>query len=161
MLSDYGSRVGLDRTDDGAVVAREHPHDGADIKAYAEGDPVLASADGWVEGITYDPEVGLEVMIAHPAYQRWTRYVHLRFAIVRTGERVLRGQQIGGVGLFWASGGVVHVHWMVCTTWTCSEPGPPTLAGTEDPMAYSLGCFEPGVRHPADRLRLTLPVVCD
>jgi hypothetical protein len=72
-------------------------------------------------------------------------------------ESVRRGEQIGEVGLFPDSGGVVHVHWELCRNSSCTrEPN-----RTEDPIPYTIGCFRRDRLYDTDRFVLTLPVVCD
>ena len=159
ILSEYGSKTGVSRADDGSVIARQRPHRGVDIKAYSIGDPVIASADGMVLFAIYRPREGTTVMIAHPTFSRFTIYSHLKQASVEANDLVARGDAIGKVGVFPASRKVIHVHWELCTNFLCRGEG--HLGGTEDPLARTVGCFDRSKAYPSDALFLTLPVPCD
>lgn len=158
ILSRYGSRAGVSRTDQGFVVPRWHPHRGVDVKAYYVGDPVIASHEGKVVRVWFSDEAGWLVTIHHEPSNLYTRYVHLQKPIVKQGERVRRGQKIATVGLFRYSAKVVHVHWMLCTNMSCRGKGP--LGGTLDPLEHTIGCFDKTRKYPYRRLVLTMPVPC-
>ena len=139
-------------------VARSSPHDGVDFGPASIGDPVIASADGIVVGVASDPRWGTEVDILHRGYALdrqsgghayMTGYVHLRRALVSTGDLVRRGQVIGEVGWFPWSDGIVHVHWRL---W-----GP---HGDLDPLTKSDGCYDAGKRYSDTVLQLTYPLRC-
>ena len=73
-------------------------HYGIDISAPA-GTPVLAAMDGIVAAAYPDGEVsgyGNVVTISHGAFG--TLYSHMDSIAVRSGDRVLAGQRLGGVG---------------------------------------------------------------
>ncbi len=72
------------------------PHKGMDFGA-VRGTPVLATADGRVVLVKRVPTFGKVVVIDH-GYGYETVYGHLNSFEVMTGERVKRGQVIGGVG---------------------------------------------------------------
>lgn len=57
-------------------------------------DPVLASAAGTI--ISIDPAYGA-VWLAHP-FGVSTMYAHMRRIVVRVGQRVVSGQQLGSIG---------------------------------------------------------------
>lgn len=59
--------------------------------------PVVASANGRVVEMGYDPELGLYVMLRHK-YGFRTRYARLQSITVREGEDLVQGQQIGTLG---------------------------------------------------------------
>lgn len=160
VLSDYGTRLGISRADDGSAVARRRPHDGVDIRANRRGDPAIASAPGVVLRVGYSQEAGYSVLITHRHFGRWTMYSHLETVTVEPFQSVSRGQPIGTVGLFPYSGGVIHVHWKLCTRFGCHGDDSDPLAGTEDPLSISMGCYEPSRSYPTDQLMLTYPVRC-
>ena len=86
-------------------------HPGEDLKAPV-GTPVLAIGDGVVieteeTGVGY----GHYVRIAHNG-ATWSLYAHLSKTLVKPGEHVARGQQIGAVGVTgWSTG--PHLHFEV------------------------------------------------
>jgi len=128
-------------------------HRGVDV-AGPVGAAVLASADGRVI-LASDSggSCGLMVVIVHDADGHRTIYCHLSQTSVRVGDDVRRGEIIGAVG---TSGmrpwpGYEHVHWMLQM-----ERNGPWL----DPIARTVGCFDPGRTYPTDRLVLTYPVGC-
>lgn len=159
VLSEYGTRYAVARNADGSARARDRRHSGVDIKAYNIGEDVIASAAGIVVDVEFTGLGGFSITVSHAPYRRWTRYVHLQKAIVKLGQRVARGDVIGEVGLFPYSGGVVHVHWMLCTNRSCSGVG--DLGGTADPMGLAVGCYRSEKQYPSDHLVLTFPVRCD
>jgi len=180
VLSSYGSQYAVGRhIDQGAPAVRWRRHAGVDIRADEIGDPVLASADGMVVWIADSRTYGVDIRILHTRRRALrhfvrsndgalqyhedphdrmmvTRYLHLATTNVDMGERVRRGQVIGTVGLVPASGGVVHVHWELCTRLGCGTWND----GTADPIPLTVGCFDPFVHYPTDRFVLTYPVAC-
>lgn len=86
-------------------------HGGLDIIA-SRGDPVLASGDGVVSGVTLSKKgLGNVVEITHPAGYV-TRYCHLSDIRVRRGQKVLRGQCIASVGVS-GTAFAPHLHYEV------------------------------------------------
>lgn len=143
--------------------ANERPrlrlHAGVDIAAPV-GTPVLAAADGTVSLlIDYELGCGNGVVLAHPAFRRWTVYCHLTRAVVATGQVVSRGQALGFSGTSGNSANVPHVHLEVCTV-ACASHRDGDLRGTQDPIPLVVGCFEAERAYPADRLALTWPLDC-
>lgn len=87
-------------------------HTGVDVAAPV-GTPVLAAAAGVVCQSDYDAFAGRQVKIAHPGERsQRTTYIHLSERVVDHGQRVVRGQLIGMVGITGkgASGAVPHLH---------------------------------------------------
>lgn len=85
-------------------------HQGLDVAA-PYGKSVLATGDGVVVSVRYEPTYGNVIDIQHsPAVL--TRYAHLSRVSVRTGARVKRGQAIGSVGSTGRSTGP-HLHYEV------------------------------------------------
>ncbi len=86
-------------------------HPGVDLKAPI-GTPVLSMDDGTVIEVEYTSfGYGHYVRIAHDGAV-WTLYAHLSKTLVKPGEHVTRGQQIGAVGVTgWSTG--PHLHFEV------------------------------------------------
>lgn len=157
ILSGYGTMIPVS-----GKGVRLRPHNGVDVGADV-GSAVIASADGIVVNIhESDDTFGDAVTLIHPlpitrenrGVSKWTVYWHLRRSFVRMGQRVSRGDRIGEVGLFPASGGIPHVHWKLCRDRFCA------LGTDEDPLKVSAGCFRLGASYPKNRLVLTYPVAC-
>jgi murein DD-endopeptidase MepM/ murein hydrolase activator NlpD len=87
-------------------------HWGVDIVT-AEGNPVVATADGTVIKRGYNKISGYYIKISHPRTGYVTTYCHLLKEFkVKNGQRVKRGQTIGLVGSTGKSNGP-HVHYEV------------------------------------------------
>jgi murein DD-endopeptidase MepM/ murein hydrolase activator NlpD len=85
-------------------------HSGQDF-AGARGSRINATADGTVTFAGWQSGYGKLVKIEHP-FGFETRYAHLSSIDVRVGQRVSRGQHIGGMGTTGRSTGV-HLHYEV------------------------------------------------
>jgi peptidoglycan LD-endopeptidase LytH len=72
-------------------------HHGVDIAAL-RGNPVRAVADGVIERIETTPLGGLTIRLVERRTGHVHYYAHLSGALVGTGDRVVAGQTIGGVG---------------------------------------------------------------
>jgi murein DD-endopeptidase MepM/ murein hydrolase activator NlpD len=92
------------------LTGRNTMHSGLDW-AGPRGTPILASADGVVKSAGRDGGYGNLVVIEH-VFGIETYYAHLSTIDVRPGQRVSRGQKIGGMGTTGASTGV-HLHYEV------------------------------------------------
>jgi murein DD-endopeptidase MepM/ murein hydrolase activator NlpD len=161
VLSEYGTRVAVVRNDDGSALGREFRNRGVDFKLWAVGDPIIAAADGIVREVEYDECAGYEVLIEHPGFARHTFYIHLAEPVVAPGQTVKRGEILGPVALPRCSGKVIHVHMELLLPPDQVPPGSTdVLAGTENPLAHSAGCFDARKRYPTNRLVLTYPVRC-
>lgn len=155
VVSPFGSLSGAD-----GVSTRRYPHDAVDI-AMELNEHVIAAADGVVVSVSSDSESGITVEIAHRSApdlesagaQYHTAYSHLSRALVSEGDQVGRGQAIGKVGIFRASGGVVHLHWSLCVA-AC------TPQSKIDPMTRTVGCYKGAREHESSHLELTLPFGC-
>jgi murein DD-endopeptidase MepM/ murein hydrolase activator NlpD len=153
ILSTYRSKTGVNRR------PRLFRHAGVDFGG-ALGAPVLAAADGIVNKvIAYPPGCGTGVVIAHPAFNRYTVYCHMQRSLVRVGQSVARGETIGFIGTSGNAFGVPHVHHELCTS-ACSSHVDGDLRGTRDPLSIADGCFDARRIYPRDRLVLTFPVQC-
>lgn len=86
-------------------------HNGVDIVA-GKNTPVYAAADGIVKKSKFfNGNAGHTVEINHK-YGFKTRYFHLNLFIVKTGEKVLKGEIIGYLGNTGASTGY-HLHYEI------------------------------------------------
>lgn len=78
------------------ITGRWYLHPGLSIVG-TPGSPVVASANGRVVEMGYDPELGLYVMLRHK-YGFRTRYSGLQSITVREGEDLVQGDPIGTLG---------------------------------------------------------------
>ncbi len=92
------------------LTGRSTMHNGLDW-AGPRNTPILASADGVVKHAGRQGGYGNLVIIEHE-FGLETYYAHLNSINVRVGQRVSRGQRIGGMGTTGASTGV-HLHYEV------------------------------------------------
>ncbi len=86
------------------------PHTGIDITA-PKGTPVYATADGIVSSEQGGSGYGVTVVLNH-GFSYQTLYAHLSKKLVKTGQRIKRGQLIGYVGNTGLSMGS-HLHYEV------------------------------------------------
>ena len=136
-------------------------HVGIDIVATA-GTPVLAVASGEVRAVTGDPFSGKRIVIDHgkdgsgTGYS--THYFHLDYQLVKTGDRVNRGQIIGRVGATGLLAPYAHLHFEI-------HRGD-GFGQAVNPHEYWLGgpgrvtCFAPGASVQTERFRIIYPVEC-
>ena len=148
VLTGYGSRTGV------SLLPRKERHVGVDF--YGEiGAPVIAAADGLVVHVGQTRLAGHWILLEHEGFGRFTSYTHLSDVSFARGDRALRGEALGHVGLFDYSAGVPHVHVELCTVADCGS-----FETTEDPLAITEGCWSPDETYATDRLVLTHPVAC-
>ncbi|MDR2768617.1 MAG: M23 family metallopeptidase [Treponema sp.] len=89
-----------------------HMHSGIDISTYRSGDPVVATANGIVSYVGYEPSgFGNYIIIRHE-HGFYTRYAHLLSARVGIGQAVVKGETIGYIGNTGRSTGP-HLHYEV------------------------------------------------
>lgn len=86
-------------------------HKGVDLSTYRSGDAILATADGQVVTVEYDPGFGNYVIIKHK-HGFYTRYAHMQSFRVQRGQYVQQGQVIGYIGNTGVSTGP-HLHYEV------------------------------------------------
>jgi len=86
-------------------------HKGIDISTYRSGDPVVATADGKIVGVSFEMGLGNHIIIEHK-YGYITRYAHLKSFAVQKGQSIKQGQVIGYVGNTGLSTGP-HLHYEV------------------------------------------------
>ncbi len=85
-------------------------HNGTDFAA-SHGTPIYATADGVIYSAGWGQGYGKLVKIQH-AFGIETRYAHMSEILVKVGQRVSRGQQIGAMGNTGRSTGT-HLHYEV------------------------------------------------
>jgi len=78
------------------ILERSRPHEGLDISA-PKGTPILAAAKGTVLFVGTQGDYGRMVEIDH-GHGYVTRYAHASRTLVRSGQRVERGEKIAEVG---------------------------------------------------------------
>lgn len=86
-------------------------HKGLDISTWRSGDPILATANGQVVTVAYDPGFGNYVIIKHK-HGIYTRYCHMARATVKKGQVVSQRDVIGHIGNTGISTGP-HLHYEV------------------------------------------------
>ena len=101
------------------LTGRTRMHSGLDW-AGPRGTPVLATADGVVKSAGRQGGYGNLVVIRHD-FGIETYYAHLNSINVRSGQRVSRGERIGGMGTTGQSTGV-HLHYEVRVGGTAVNP---------------------------------------
>jgi murein DD-endopeptidase MepM/ murein hydrolase activator NlpD len=87
------------------VTKEEHFHNGIDL-LIPEGTPIQAPADGTVLNVYKNDIGGLQIIISHAGGFK-TGYAHLSASLVKTGDKVLKGQTFAKSG---KSGRVTSAH---------------------------------------------------
>jgi len=139
------------------------PHMGIDIMVLV-GTPVLAPAAGTVREVSRSLAYGRTLILDHgrddEGRQRSTRYLHLQQVLVKQGEQVIRGQQLGLSGRSGFLAGFPHLHFEV---W---EQQPDGRGRPHNPHYYWIDgpgrvtCFDAARLWPAATEGLTYPVPC-
>jgi murein DD-endopeptidase MepM/ murein hydrolase activator NlpD len=101
------------------ILNRARPHEGIDITA-PRGTPFVAAAKGRVRFVGVDGDYGLSIEIDH-GYGVITRYAHASKTLVKVGQEIERGTQIGLVG---QTGLAVapHLHYEVLVNGRATNP---------------------------------------
>jgi len=86
-------------------------HKGVDLSTYRSGDPIVATADGQVVTMDFDPGFGNYIIIKHK-HGFYTRYAHMQSFRITKGQYVQQGQIIGYIGNTGVSTGP-HLHYEV------------------------------------------------
>lgn len=142
-------------------------HEGIDVLAHS-GKPVLAAADGTVSSSFFEPLYGNQIVIAHGQnddglYYK-TKYFHLQHRFVQAGDAVVRGQQIGTLGMTGLlSAGFSHLHFEVRTSpeadTRLTDPVHPHKYWIDGPGIVT--CFDKDRDYPVRPFRTTYPVPCN
>lgn len=98
---------------------RRSMHSGIDLGGKS-GDPIYAAADGIVTESAYNVSRGHYIVLTHPSGLQ-SVYMHLRKRLVKAGERVEQGRQIGQLGSTGRSTGP-HLHFEI---WQGGDPVDP------------------------------------
>ncbi|MBQ9630388.1 MAG: M23 family metallopeptidase, partial [Treponema sp.] len=93
------------------ITGQWYIHKGVDFSTYRSGDPVIATANGQIVTVGYDPSYGNYVIIKHK-HGIYTRYAHLLYASVSKGQFVDQQDVIGYVGNTGVTTGP-HLHYEV------------------------------------------------
>lgn len=139
-------------------------HLGIDIIATL-GTPVIAPANGRIVKVFTEPFYGNNIIIDHgfdatgrPVH---TQYKHLQSQMVRVGDVVARGQQIGTLGRTGLlSGGLLHLHFEVQLEGRFARMEP------VNPHSYWIDgigmvtCYESSATYADSPFKITYPVVC-
>ena len=109
-------------------------HNGLDISG-KRGSPIIATADGTVEGAVFDKYFGNIVTIRHEGRYK-TAYGHMMKMAVKEGQKVTRGQTVGYMGSTGLSTGY-HLHYIVTVNGKDVNPYDYILNRTEVAFAPS------------------------
>jgi murein DD-endopeptidase MepM/ murein hydrolase activator NlpD len=120
----FGSR----RIDNGVAMA---PHFGVDIAA-PEGTPIHAPADGMVS-LSDDHYLNGGLILLDHGRGVSTAYLHQSRRLVRAGDAVRRGQEIGRVGATGRATGP-HLHWAMSWFETRLDPSRSTRTAAPAPL---------------------------
>ncbi len=141
-------------------------HLGIDIYAKS-GTPVIAPFNGKVTSSYYGPGYGNTLTIFHGKgpddYYIMTQYHHMKKRMVRKGDMVVRGQQIGEMGRTGVlAGGVLHLHFETLVTKKPDKgyykPLNPHRFWYNGPGIIT--CFENNKKFDDTVFKTTYPVIC-
>ncbi len=175
-IQPYGyvsSDAELDRMDAKTVFIPEnapsishHNHEGIDIIG-KRGTPIIAAASGVVLSSFYRPLFGNRILINHGkdknAHFILSRYVHLDKRLVKKGDKVIQGQQIGTMGSTGLlAGGFPHLHFEIRTGVNpdLSSSKPLNPHGFWMQGVGIVTCFDASKQWPDKQFRTTYPVPC-
>ena len=166
---------------------RSEPHRALDIGGWGKeyfGKDIIAAAEGVIYRIGWDNAGGNYVMIYHgedvDQKHLATVYMHMDKIIVRQGQKVNRGDELGTIGETGASiaPGYPHVHYIVQhieigsgkfprqnrpnphNYWVGIDEYKKKLEKEPNIGAFVISCFDPKVNYPEKPVRFTLPVKC-
>ena len=139
-------------------------HLGIDIIAEV-GTPVIAPAKGRVIGSFFEPVYGNHIVIDHGKDEAGlevnTRFYHLQKRLVRKGDTVVRGQQIGTLGRTGIlAGGLPHLHYELAR-----EVSPGRVEAMNPNVYWMDGagvvtCFDKTKQWADQPFRTVYPVIC-
>lgn len=93
------------------ITGQWYIHKGIDLSTWRTGDPIIATANGQIVTVAYDPSFGNYIIIQH-AYGYYTRYAHLKAVYVKKGQFVSQGDTIAALGNTGLTTGP-HLHYEV------------------------------------------------
>lgn len=140
-------------------------HEGIDIYA-PTGTPVLAPASGVVLDSSYGPFYGNKVSIEHTMDEDGesikSRLLHLDTRLVKMGDMVIRGQQVGTLGSSGFNASYPHLHFEI----RVKDDSGRRITTPMNPHKYWFGgvakvtCFDREKVYPEMPFRITYPVPC-
>ncbi|MEJ1296561.1 MAG: M23 family metallopeptidase [Candidatus Sedimenticola sp. (ex Thyasira tokunagai)] len=144
----------------------ENGHQGIDVLSDV-GTPVLAPSPGLVTDSFFEPMYGNTIYIDHgrsdDGFYIRGRFVHLDERMVKVGDRVRRGQQIGALGRTGLlAGGIAHLHFEI----QLATENKSHLFNPKNPHIYWMDgagivtCFDRETTYPEKPFRTTYPVPC-
>lgn len=119
------------------VTGKIQPHTGTDFRAH-EGAPLYAVHDGVVVRSLYDAKVAGNYTRIDCGGGIWAGYSHQSERLVRVGDRVRRGQQIGKAGAT-GSATAAHLHFEIDVAGTKVDPVPFLAARTGASLVAHVG----------------------
>lgn len=135
-------------------------HEGLDI-AGSTGTPVIAAASGIVVSSYFEPFAGHRVVIDHGKDEYGvfiqSRYFHLHKRLVKKGDRVVRGQEIGTLGSTGLLASFPHLHYEIRGA-VHSQPMDPHRFWTDGNGVVT--CFDSSRQWPDEPVKTTYPVPC-
>ena len=141
--------------------AAKNSHRGIDIVA-VKGTPVIAPASGTIAAVAYDPMSGKRLVIDHGPDDSGalvtTWYFHLNEYLVKTDDRVERGQPIGTVGATGLLAPFPHLHFEVHRKAIVEKAVNPHLYWVDGPGIVT--CFDVSRDWPQGSFRATYPLPC-
>jgi murein DD-endopeptidase MepM/ murein hydrolase activator NlpD len=145
---------------------RAGEHAGVDYGA-TRGAPVIAAAPGKVKWVVPFGDCGTLVSIQHIESDKFeenkfTVYCHMEKVLVKMGQEVKRGEQIGTNGSEGnAPWDAPHVHFEVNSDGVSHASGF-IVTTSVDPQSLMVGCFDPTKIYPdpREKLVLTYPLLC-
>lgn len=136
-------------------------HKGIDIIA-AKGTPIISPATGKVVAVAADPMSGKRIVIDHGPDDSGalitTWYFHLDRQLVKTGDQVRRGEQIGTVGASGLLAPFSHLHFEIHRNAGTDEAVNPHLYWVDGPGKAT--CFDIARAWPGQTFRATYPLPC-
>jgi len=140
-------------------------HEGVDI-AGTIGTPILAAADGTVISSYFEPFYGNRIVINHGRRQDGmyinSYYLHMNRRLVKEGDEIHRGQQIGELGNTGILASYPHLHFEIRIAESPdslhSIPLNPHLFWADGPGMVT--CFDINRSWPSSELKTTYPVPC-
>ena len=146
-------------------IKSETGHHGIDIISKT-GTPVLASAPGMVLRTCKDLFYGKRITLYHgrdPSGRYFrSRYLHLEEILVKEGDTIVRGQQIGTLGRTGLLAGFPHLHYEI----RVSDSMEPAAFHSVNPHTFwskgvgRVTCFDKDLPWPDRPFQTTYPVPC-
>jgi len=140
-------------------------HHGIDIIG-KNGTPVISCAAGIIYDAFFDIFYGHQVVIEHGQDKRGlpirSKYLHLQKRLVKKGDKIDRGQQIGTLGRTGLLAGFPHLHFEI----RIGDSLDPTIIDSVNPHKYwvdgigVITCYDSTRQWPDTPFQTTYPVPC-